>query len=356
MKLSDLDKNFQMKIPVNLDNLEEYDVCKPPFKVYGLYMPNAERDRFMRLPRNIANSVSEGVAWLSLNTSGGRVRFATDSKRIVLKVGVDNVGRQPYFSLLGTTGLDIYEVNDEGYKYLRTFVPPYDVEKGFITEELTVSDGKVHDYIINFPQYSDTVSLHILLEKDARVMEGKKYTYEKPIVYYGSSITQGGCASRPGNSYQNMISRRFDTNYINLGFSGNCKGELNMADYIRDIDMSIFVYDYDHNSNGAEYLEKTHEAFLKRFREKQPLTPVICVSKPDYRDWVEDDRLRRDIIIRTVENAKANGDKNIYFVDGKTICERFGAFDAITVDTCHPNDLGFWCMAAAIGDVIEKLL
>lgn len=108
------------------------------------------------------------------------------------------------------------------------------------------------------------------------------YSIEKPIVFYGSSITQGGCASRPGNSYTHIICRWLDANMVNLGFSGNAKGEPEMAELISQIDMGALVMDYDHNAPDAEYLLNTHENFFKIIRSNHPYLPVIFVSKPDF--------------------------------------------------------------------------
>lgn len=125
-----------------------------------------------------------------------------------------------------------------------------------------------------------------------------------------------------------------------------------MAEYISGLDMSVFVFDYDHNAPNAEFLENTHEPFFKAFREKKPDVPVVFVSVADrsYPNFEE----RRDVIFKTYQNALANGDKNVYFIDGQTIYEKVG-YDLCTVDGCHPNDLGFWCMANSIGSVLDEI-
>ena len=117
--------------------------------------------------------------------------------------------------------------------------------------------------------------------------------------------------------------------------------------------MSVFVYDYDHNAPNIEHLENTHEKMFKAIRGKNPDLPIICVSKPDKTsDWEK----RREIIRKTVENAIAAGDKNVYFIDGQSFSALCDEPDAITVDGCHPNDLGFAMMGKVIGDMIEKVL
>ena len=196
-------------------------------------------------------------------------------------------------------------------------------------------------------------ALYIGLRKDAYLGEPAPYLHKTPVVYYGSSITQGGCASRPGLSYQSILSRKLDTEYVNLGFSGSCKAEDAMIRYLCEQEMSVFVYDYDHNAPTPEYLAETHEKLYKALRFTKPDLPIVLMSRPKF-TLNEDDRRRLRIIEKTYDNAKAAGDDNIYLLDGPTLMALAG--DEGTVDGCHPNDLGFFSMAAALEPVLRKLV
>ena len=125
-----------------------------------------------------------------------------------------------------------------------------------------------------------------------------------------------------------------------------------MADFINTIPMKAFVYDYDHNAPTVEHLRDTHEAFFLRIREKNPLLPVIMMTRPGKTEKFEE---RREIVRKTYENAIARGDKNVYFIDGQTF---FGEKDRnlCLADNVHPNDLGFYRMAEVIEPVIKKVL
>lgn len=112
--------------------------------------------------------------------------------------------------------------------------------------------------------------------------QAPKYAVKKPVVYYGSSITQGACASRPGNCYESILSRRLDCDYINLGFSGSAKGEDAIVDYIIGLDMSVFVMDYDYNAPTPEHLEKTHSKMFKAIRAEHPTLPIIIMPRPKF--------------------------------------------------------------------------
>ena len=187
------------------------------------------------------------------------------------------------------------------------------------------------------------------------VGEGMPYRNQLPIVYYGSSITQGGCASRPGNAYQNIISRHLNMDFLNLGFSGNAKAEDAVTNYMADLPMLVFVCDYDHNAPNVEYLRSTHQKLYDTIRKKNPDVPFIMLSRPDFECNLTDNRLRRDVIMETLLHARANGDKNIWFVDGSSLFRgQFG--DACTVDGTHPTDLGFGLFAEKLEDELRHVL
>ncbi len=355
MNIEKLDKNFAVGAGLSRTDVKVYDVCEPPFSVCGLIKPRNSEDRFRRIPNEIAQTVSEGVYCLASNTAGGRVRFKTNSAYIAIKAEMpeNGVGKMAHFAITGSAGFDMYSEIDGVQSYVKTFVPPFDMKTGYVSE-YAADCREMREYTLNFPLYSNVSKLYIILEENAELEECRPYRVNKPIVYYGSSITQGGCASRPGNSYQSIISRRLDCDFINLGFSGNAKGEAQIAEYIAKLDMSVFVYDYDHNAPTVEHLQNTHERMFNTIREANPELPIVCVSRPVCLN--EDAEKRRRVIMDTVEKAESRGDKNVYFVDGKSFFAELNAGDSITVDGCHPNDLGFMCMANVIGRTIEGIL
>ena len=257
-----------------------------------------------------------------------------------------NIGKMPHFALTGSAGFDLYADNE----YYKSFVPPFDLTEGY-ESVIEFDNAEMREITINFPLYSDVKELYIGVDENSRLEESMSYRVEQPVVYYGSSITQGGCASRPGSCYQSIISRRFDCDYINLGFSGNAKGEPEMAEYIKKLDMSLFVYDYDHNAPTVEHLRDTHEKMFKVIREENPELPIIMMSRPKA-VLTDEDKLRQRIIRKTYNNALKSGDKNVYFINGKALTKLCG--NEGTVDGCHPTDFGFASMAKTLGDLIEK--
>ena len=125
-----------------------------------------------------------------------------------------------------------------------------------------------------------------------------------------------------------------------------------MADYIAGMEMSAFVYDYDHNAPSVEHLINTHEAMFKKVREKHPTLPIIMLSRPQDLDK-EGLKKRFEVVKATYDNAKASGDENVYLINGSTLFEGLEA--DYTVDAIHPNDLGFQRMANAVGDILEGI-
>ena len=343
--ISKVDRNFAVKTDIYKKDIQFYNSEETPFKIYGIFKENG---KFRRLPEKVAKAVSEGVYILHTHTAGGRVRFVTDSAYIAINVKSDGMSRSPHNPLTNSAGFDMYV----GNKYVHTFVPPYTIETGYESLFDGFGSNEMREITINFPLFSNVSSLYIGLQKDAILKDATPYTNKKPIVYYGSSITQGGCSSRPGNCYENIISRKFNYDYINLGFSGNAKAEDEIADYIKGLDMSLFVYDYDYNAPSQEYLANTHEKLFKIVREAHPDIPVIIMGRPKY-TLSEGEMLHTKIVEKTYKNALEAGDKNVYFIDGPTLLEL--CKDDFSVDNIHPNDFGFASMAKALSDVIEKI-
>jgi len=342
--VSTLDKNFDVKTDIDKDDIIFYNAEEAPFKIYGIFKENG---LFRRMPEKVAKSVNECVAFHHTNTAGGRVRFRTDSKYVAINAEMEGLGKFPHMTFAGAIGFDLY-VDDFHEK---TFAPPFEIENGYEGVHDFWKEG-MKEVTINFPLYSDVKNLFIGLEETAKIEPPSPYVNEKPIVYYGSSITQGGCASRPGMSYQGIISREFNCDYINLGFSAGARGEDEITDYIKGLDMSVFVLDYDHNAPTPEHLEQTHEKMFKTIRNAHPDLPIIMMSKPNHvLRPIEEKSLQ--VIERTYNNAIAAGDKNVYMLNNKQLTALCGCEGS--VDKSHPTDFGLASMAKALIEVLKEI-
>ncbi|MBQ8140671.1 MAG: hypothetical protein IJ038_03130 [Clostridia bacterium] len=350
-----VDKNFEIKTAINLPDVKFYDVRSEPFEIYGLYRAKTE-PQFKRMPDEIAGKMNANIQRLYLNTAGGRVRFCTDSAYVAIHAEFTEVGRHSHMTLANDAGFDLYEDSptDGSSRYVKAFLPPYNITDSY-ESKIDLNGRKLRYFTINFPPYSSVKNLYIGLQADAFAGEGAKYRNKRPVLYYGSSITQGACASRPGNIYENMISRSLGIDYINLGFSGNGRAEDVIVDYMNTIDMSVFVADYDHNAPNAEYLEKTALNMYKKIRAGHPDVPYIMLSRPDFDADYDQSVLRRNAVINVYRYAREQGDDNVYYIDGEGIFR--GDFeDSCTVDKVHPNDLGFAYMSKAIECEIKRAM
>ena len=342
-EIGSIDKNLKVETEIKKEGIKFYNALEEPFKIYGVFH-NGER--YVRMPEEISKTVSNAVHMLSKNTAGGRVRFRTNSPYIAIH-RKGEMGLMPHMPSTGSEGFDLYF----GTRYIKTFIPPATLNADGYESIIEYGGSEMREVTINFPLYSNVRELYIGLDENAVVEAPTAYKIEKPVVFYGSSITQGGCASRPGTCYQAYVTRQFDCDHINLGFSGNAKAEVEMAEYVAGLDMSTFVYDYDHNAPTLSHLIETHERMYKIVREKHPEIPIIMMSRPKlYLDAEEEQRV--DFIKKTLDNAKAAGDKNIYFIDGRDLCKYCG--NEGTVDGCHPTDFGFASMGMVLCEFIEE--
>lgn len=358
MKISDIDENFKVEGNCAPD-VVWHSVLEDPLTLTGVYYEEAEK-RFRRMPDAVAQTVSPGVTSLSVHTAGGMIRFATDSSYIALKVAAPGGYLMSHITLFGQFGFGVYE---EG-KYIGTIAPtmdqvashaPYAFEGSVATARVR-SDAvrRMREYTVFFPLYSGVNAVYLGVDGEAKLEASPMPHGNRFVMFYGSSITQGGCTSHAGNDFVNILANKLGVAVLNLGFSGNGKGEDTMIDYLAKQDPAVFVLDYDHNAPNAAHLEATHEKLFRAFRAAHPTTPVIMVSQPDC-DYRPESEQRRAIIRRTYENALREGDKYVRFIDGITL---FGAEDRdlCTVDLCHPNDLGFYRMACAIYPVLKECL
>ena len=356
MKIEEIDKNFKTAdlggTPVNF-----YNACTAPFVIEGFAWRKDGETTFYRLPRNFTkDDVNEGALYLANNTSGGMIRFRTNSPYIAIRAKLVYSADMNHMPRAGSAGFDIYR----GRHHVGTAQPSRDqaaMEQILCQNPLP---GKMGDFTVNMPLYGGCADIEIGLAPGAKLLPPKAHKVKLPVLFYGSSITQGGCASRPGNMYPSHLCRAVDAPQINLGFSGSGKGEIAVAKAIASVPLAAFVMDYDHNAPNVEHLEKTHEKFFKAIRKKQPLVPIIIMSKcdiyPEFKNGTYADSCKRKAVIyKTYENAIKAGDKHVYFIDGEVL---FGKSErtTCTVDRCHPNDYGFFMMYKAVLPVLKKAL
>ncbi len=324
--------------------LDRFNVLDKPIGLHGVMYENG---KFRRMPEAVAKSVSYGVGVWHSSPTGGRIRFRTDSKHIALFVDEKPfwVKSESFYAAAG------FEIIADG-KYAATVSPKNEADEQFCGNA-RFETSKMRDVTIYMPLHSvDVRNVFVGLDKGSKLEPPKDYRINKPIVYYGSSITQGNCASKSSTHYEAFIERWLNADYLDLGFAGNAKGEKTMMDYIASLDMSAFVLDYDYNADNAEFLKNTHFNCYETVRRAHPDIPIIMASMPLAHRTAES-RARFDVIKQTYDYAVANGDNKVAIIDGR---ELIGGADAewCLVDGCHPTDLGFYRMAKRFYKEFQK--
>lgn len=322
--------------------------CKEaPLKVFGIPFFE-EKQLFRRLPDELCELLTFSVC--GRRCPGARIGFRTNAASFTVKVALKTLGVDPGMSIFAcqSVAVMIGERNDPVFAGLVN-PPNYDTK---VFERTIEKSSEMEEVTLWLLRNEEIESIEVSFPDDAIVEEPTPYKYG-PVLFYGSSVTEGGCCCNITNNYPALLSRWLDTDIYNFGFSGSAKGEPEIADYINTIDFSAFVLDYDHNAPDAEHLQKTHEPFFKKIREKHPDMPILMLARPNFGNW-SDPEVRSRIVKQTYENAVAAGDKNVYYIAPE---EYYGADSRLcTVDGTHPNDLGFYRMAKAIYPVMKKML
>ena len=362
MKIEQVDKNININSSVDKENTDFYLPTDEPFKFFGCCQHGVDGQLSHRMPPEIVENISPDIACLNKTHSGVRIAFSTDSPFVSFLVEANGYGRVVDDTLAGSAGIFVTASEDgKEQKYINRVSPSFaDLYKEMSGEGASFSgsvkfdSAKKRDVIVWLPILTDYKNLYIGLQKGSSLGKFSGYKYKTPVVFYGSSITMGVGASSPLNTYPALISRVYNTDFVNLGFSGNAKGEPEIAEYIASLEMSAFVYDYDHNAPTVEHLEATHEKFFKIIREKQPNLPIIMMSRPNLPDNL-DTAKRYNVIMKTFTNAKKAGDNNVWLINGGNIFD--GVYrDCCTHENCHPNDLGYMKMAEAVSALLKEHL
>lgn len=325
-----------------------------PVKVFGapLFEKTGTFERFPEKLLQYFTAISKNPCDLRRRCAGARVCFKTDSPFITITVKIEKLELDIGMSIFAGDSVAVLTGSRQNFTFRGIAYP-----KNYEVTEYSQTFHKervLEDVTLCLPRNSYIKDIEIGIADGCSIEAPTPYKIEKPVVFYGSSITEGAHSSLPFTCYTALLSNRLDFDYYNLGFSGSAMGEKEMAEYIADMDMSAFVFDYDHNAPNLEHLKSTHEPFFKIIRERHPDLPIIMMSKPKAK-YENGDLLRKEVIKATYENAKKNGDKNVYFVDGETF---FGETEReiCSTDSTHPNDIGFLRMADILEPVFKKAL
>jgi hypothetical protein len=312
-----------------------------------------------RLPARAEARVRAAVWGLSRASAGMHVRFITDGTSIHARWAVTSSNLAlPHMAATGVSGLDLYVKTDKDqWRWLAVGKPDKQTNEAALVSNLP--RGR-REYLLYLPLYNGTRFVEVGVPEGASIAKAGPWGpgARKPILFYGTSILQGACASRPGMVHSAILGRRFQFPHINLGFSGNGKMEPELADLLAELDPSIYVLDCLPNMNADEVTERV-EPFVKKLRAAHPRTPIMLVEDRTYADsfLVAGKRQRNDssraALTAACDRLRKSGVKDLHYLKGADL---LGDDGEATVDSSHPNDLGFVRQADAHADVLASLL
>ena len=311
--------------------------------------------RYERLPDSLQN-ISRKPLWdLGRNSAGLAVRFRSNSTSISAKWEVRNNMSMNHMTPTGIKGLDLYCLQDGKWIFAGSGRPQGKVNKATIVSNMLPEE---REYLLYLSLYDGVTSLSIGVDSLAEITQPAVDLpqREKPVVFYGTSILQGGCASRPGMAHTNILERWLNRECINLGFSGNALLDLEIADVIAGVDASMFVLDFVPNAT-VEQMKERADKFYTIIRSKHPDTPVLFVEDPLFTHSPFDTRIAKEVKDKNetlnafFRSLKQRGEKNIYFLSSRDIIGHDGE---ATVDGIHFTDLGFMRYAEILYPILEK--
>ena len=317
---------------------------------------------YMRLPDNLTTNVNGGVRGMRDNTSGMIFRFRTDSSFLVLRhTPLHGWHAMSHMTEVGTSGWDVYRLDKESGKW--RFVASNHgarndaAHPGARLKRISWTPGD--ECIINLPLYNGVKEFELGIAPDSKVEAPLPWAsgVTKPVVFYGTSITHGGCCTRPGLGFVNMVGRELQVPVYGLGFSGSGVMEYELSDVISKIDASCYVLDclWNMNSNpkspDGRSVERNYEPFIRNLRAKRPGVPIVMAEMCDvYCKGPNDkDKYMRGLY----EKLVAEGWKDLVYLPKDAMYT--GDFEG-TVDGCHPNDLGMMSMSEAFGKAVKEAL
>jgi lysophospholipase L1-like esterase len=315
------------------------------------------KDFYDRLPARAEKMVRQNVWNLSRDSAGMCVRFVTDATTIAARWTLrrDTLA-MTHMPATGVSGLDLYVREQGHWHWLGSGRPTRTPE-----EKILVGGLKRlrREYALYLPLYNGVQEVKIGVPEGATLEGGNpRPAGEKAIVFYGTSIVQGGCASRPGMAYPAILGRRLDLPTINLGFSGNALSEPEVAQLLAELDPAVYVLDPLPNMTAERVVER-YERFIHILRKTHPATPIVMVENIEYADGVfVEARQKRfaDANARLAEIHKRlvkAGEKKLFYVSATKLLGNDGE---ATVDGTHPTDLGFVRMADAMEPALRRAL
>jgi hypothetical protein len=328
----------QIKQPADEIKIKFYD--HNHYLIEGTtFTDSVKENLFDRFPLSYKNKVREAVWNLSKSSAGISARFVSNSTSVRVRWELLRDTKMNHMAETGSKGIDLYFKTKDGWQYINTARPTGKVNDFMLISNMS---AEKREYKLYLPLYDGVIKMEIGIDS-LSTMEKPSRISQKPIVFYGTSITQGGCASRPGMVHTSIISRKLNVECINFGFSGNGKMEKPVAELISGIDALFYVMDGTGNMT-PEDVRQNAIPLVEIIRSKHPVTPIIFVECTMFEKSELDEKTRNDINAKNdmlkseFKKMVEKGFSNIFYIDnvGAT-----GSDHEATVDGVHFTDLGF---------------
>ncbi len=332
-----------------------YDASK--FPVLGKATENT-LSRYERLPGNLETALRKQLWDLGRNSAGLTVRFRTNSTSVAARWETRNNFRMNHMTATGICGLDLYCLVNGKWIYAGTGMTQGKQSKATIVKNMTTEE---REFMLHLPLYDGLIALEIGVDSLATLSQPMVDlpAQDSPIVFYGTSILQGGCANRPGMTHTNILQRWLQRECINLGFSGNARLDYEIAHLMASVEnASLFVIDCLPNVT-PEKVNESMEQFYAIIRKAHPDTPILFIENPPFPNALFNQEIAKELATENkllgeiVEKLKKQGDKNVHLFTSENM---IGSDGEATVDACHFTDLGFMRYAEALLPVIKKLI
>ncbi len=337
------------------DGIRWYDVRQLGIEGQGW---TEVKSPFDRLPAKAEGVVRDAVWGNSRHSAGMAMRFVTDAKEIRAQWALTSPNlAMVHMPATGVSGLDLYARNDQQqWRWVAVGRPTEQKTTATLANGLP---GQSREFLLYLPLYNGVTDVQLGVPASAKLERAVAYPPEKskPIVFYGTSITHGGCASRPGMCHPAILGRRYQRPVINLGFSGSGTMDKEVGQLLTEIDAHIYVIDCVPNMTETLVTERT-KPLVEQLRAARPATPIVLVEDRNYTNgWLLEGPRQRNAasqaaLKKAYDGLVAAGVKHLYYITGPDL---LGDDAEGTVDSSHPNDLGFLRQAEAFDKVLGPL-
>ena len=328
--------------------------------VFPLYGKVSEQtnERYERLPSSLEGVSREPVWYLGRHSAGLYIRFRSNSTSIHARWESTFNNTMTHMTDTGTKGLDLYALVDGEWRHVCSAQP-----QGKKSERCIIAnmDPVEREYMLYLSLYDGVKSLEIGVDEGSMLdlPAVDRPSREKPVVMYGTSILQGGCANRPGMAHTNIIGRRLDREVINLGFSGNALLDMEIAELMASVeDPGLYVLDYVPNAS-ADAIDQVGEQFFRIIRDAHPEVPVVFIEDVIFPHTIFDNKILEEVTKKNIaqkrlfKKLKKSGEKRIYYISAEGM---IGDDGEATVDATHFTDLGAMRYVDHVLPVIKRAL